>query len=818
MAAWARVRRNAASVAVAISLALLSQPAAAADFSLNSSIPAEFDDLASPRDVIVDVYFGGHELGEARAIVRPGFLRFRDPGAVAALLASHGDAARISKALETEMPSNSSRACSRIATTQCGNLQPQLVGIILDEDRFRVDFFLSDTIANAAAPMGEGFLAPSSDGPALVSSLGAALSGSGGDNVFNFQSRTILSLGDARLKTNLSYSSDLGAVADDFLLEVDRPNWRYAAGLFWTPGTSLVGRRRILGLGAGSQFDTRADRQQMEGTSLPVFVQHASVVEVLIDGRLAGSQVVEAGNQLINTSGLPEGAYPVLLRIREPGRGTRDEQRFFVKDTRLPSQGEVRFQAFAGFISPTSEGELINPTGDVYYQLGAAKRVSSKLAIEAIALGTKDKVIAEGGLIFVTHLARLKVAGLASTKGEYGALLQAISAGSGPAQFSFDLRRVWDRNGGGLIPGSLDGFGFDGDAGRGVSRLNGDYTQMNATFGYSWGNATLRLFASYTDSKDSKSQLSIGPSGDWLVVQRPQFQMRLEADALKSRDASSAYVGVRFLFAGNGLAMTGSSGHRLQDEAGSSSRSKSVGTLDAEWSGDTGDLGRYSLGLGLDRTIDATTGRASSYINSRYGNLRTDVLHHFDGRTQYGVSLQSGLVLGGANVSLGGRNINESAILVGVDGDSSAGEFEVLVNDSPMATVSTGKPVTLFLQPYRRYGVRLRPLSATSVHYDAGVRQVTLFPGNVDRLSWKAVPTFTVFGQVVGKDGAPIANGLLKSGYGDGASNGEGYFQIDVAKGDRVTLSWASGKSCSLKLDSASPIEGYFAAGKVLCQ
>jgi len=797
---------------------LLSQPASAAEFSLTSGIPANFDDLAGPRDVVVDVYFGGRPLGEARAVIRPGFLRFNDPQAVAALLAAHGDAALIGRALESELPSNTDRACTRIETTACGHLQPQLVGIILDEDRFRVDFFLSGDVANVAAPIGDSFLVPSSHGPALVSSLGAALSGSGGDNAFNFQNRAILSLGDARVKTNFSYSSDLGAVADDLLLEVDKPNLRYSAGLFWTPGSSLVGRRRILGVGVGSQFDTRADREQIEGTSLPIFVQQPSVVEVLIDGRLAGTQVVEAGNQLIDTSGMPEGAYPITLRIREQGRGTREERRFFVKDSRLPPQGQVRFQAFAGFITPTREGKLISPTDDLYYQLGAAKRLGSKFSVEAIAMGTQDKVLAETGLVYLTDVARLKVAGLASTKGEYGAVLQAISTGSGPVQFSFDLRRVWDGNGGGLIPGSLDSIGFDGDSRRGASRVDGDYTQLNSTLGYSWGKATLRLYASYFDSKGSKSQFSIGPSGDWLVVQRPQFQMRVEADAQKSRESLSGYVGVRFNFAAFGLAMSGSSGHRVQNDIGSRSRSRSVGNFDTEWSGGTEDFGRYSVGVGMDRTIDSTTGRASGYLNSRYGNARTDVLHDFDGRTQYGVSLQTGMVMGSANVAVGGHNINESALLVSVDGDRKSGKFEVLVDDTPMANVTAGQKVTLFMQPYRRYNVRIRPLLAASVHYDAGERQVTLFPGNVERLNWKAMPTFTVFGQAVSAAGEPIANGLLKGSYGDGVSNEDGYFQIDAADGDRITLSSVGRQTCSMHFDSAKSAEGYLAAGKVICQ
>ena len=811
---WRAVCRATALVVLAIA----AQPSEAAEFSLATSVPRNFDDLSGPREVVVDVFFGGKPLGEARAVIRPGTLRFRDPAAVAALLAPHGDVVRIEQALQRELLSNAERVCSKMAVTNCGNLQPQTVGIIFDEDRFRADVFLAAEIANAASMAGERFLHPTSNAFALVTSLGAALSGGDGDSNLNLQGRTILSFGDARLKSNISYSSELGAIADDLLIEIDRPNWRYAAGLFWTPGTSLIGRRRIVGVGAGSQFDTRADRELLEGTSLPVFVQQRSVVEILIDGRLADSQMVEAGNQLLNTSGLPEGAYPLLIRIREPGRGTREERRFFVKDTRLAPEGHVRISAFAGFISPTRKGEFVSLSDNVFYQVGAAKRVGGSFGTEAILMGTKDKVLAEGGAVYFNKRARLKVAGLVSTKGEFGAVLQAMSAGSGPAQFSFDLRRVWDRNGGALIPGSTDGLGFDADARSGVPHQGGGYTQMNATLGYNWGNASLRVFASYFDVKNSKSQFSIGPSADWLIIQRQKFQVRLEADAQKSRGTSSAYVGVRFLFADNHLAVSGSVGHRVQYDDDGPDGGRMVGNLDSEWSGETPDLGRFAVGAGVDRTIDATTGRASGYLYSRYGNVRADALHDFDGRTQYSVSLQTGAVIGSKDFSVGGRNLNESALLVAVNGERTAGEFEVLIDEAPIAKISAGQRVTLFMQPYRRYDVRLRPLSATLVHYDPGVRRVTLFPGNVERLSWNAVPIFTVFGQVVGLDGKPIANGMLQGSYGDGASNAEGYFQIDAAVGDHITLSSATGQTCGLDLDSAMPADGYFAAGKVICQ
>jgi hypothetical protein len=63
-----------------------------------------------------------------------------------------------------------------------------------------------------------------------------------------------------------------------------------------------------------------------------------------------------------------------------------------------------------------------------------------------------------------------------------------------------------------------------------------------------------------------------------------------------------------------------------------------------------------------------------------------------------------------ANVAVGGRNVNESALLVGVDGISAAGEFEVLVDDTPMAKVAAGHKTTFVhatLSPIQR------PISAS---------------------------------------------------------------------------------------------------------
>jgi hypothetical protein len=71
MSVWRRIKQIARIAASAVAIAAMPQAAAAAEFSLTSGIPANFDDLSGPRDIVVDVYFGGRPLGEARAIIRP---------------------------------------------------------------------------------------------------------------------------------------------------------------------------------------------------------------------------------------------------------------------------------------------------------------------------------------------------------------------------------------------------------------------------------------------------------------------------------------------------------------------------------------------------------------------------------------------------------------------------------------------------------------------------------------------------------------------------------------------------------------------------
>jgi len=100
--------------------------------------PPGFEELERPREIVVDVFFGGRKRGEAIAVVRPGFVQFRDPAAVAGLIPNAVDPAALASAFTGDLEAHSDLVCSAASSGSCGSLPEGTEGIIFDEQRFRV--------------------------------------------------------------------------------------------------------------------------------------------------------------------------------------------------------------------------------------------------------------------------------------------------------------------------------------------------------------------------------------------------------------------------------------------------------------------------------------------------------------------------------------------------------------------------------------------------------------------------------------------------------------------------------------------------------
>lgn len=781
--------------------------------------PEGFRELASSRQVFVDVYFGDRKITEALAVIRPGTLEFRSPGEILAKLPDVTTAPELAASLSGELSTNSQAVCSQSNAGSCGVISPQVAGVIYDEDHFRVDIFINPRFIETSKPQSDTYLPIPSAPLSLTSALGVDASGTfGGRSVYNLQNRTIIGMHSARLRANTSIASDFGLIVDDMVGEVDRKDLRYSAGMFWAPGNDFTGERRIIGAGVGTQFDTWMDQSQLHGTPLIVFLSQPGRVELLADGRLVSSRSYPAGNVELDTSDLPEGSYSVLLRIRQSNGSVREERRFFVKNAQVPPTGHPIFYGYAGVLANTQRHQVISPSSTLYYQAGTAWRLNNNLAVDVAAVGTQHKAMVEGGAWFIKGPARLRAAGLYSTDGDWGTLLQASTAGGGPLNVSFDLRRIWSRSGKPLIPLPAYANSFDLNPATGVQLAFGSYTQATASIGLQVGRGHVSIVGSYRKDRYLPADFTIGPSMYWPVVTRSQLQIVFEASAQRTRTTSAAFGGVRVLFNSGRLSMLSTTGHAFQsDKAGSISRS--VSTLTGQYSAQTENSDLH-LGGGVDRNINSSTLNAAATFDGQFGSFRADLLHNLErsGGTQYDIAFQSGLVVGSNGAEMGARDPEQSAIVVAVSGDSAATAFKVLVNDVARGQVRTGRHLLLFLTPYRKYNVRLVPVAAAPVDYDSATREVTVYPGTVQSISWRAQSYFTIFGQAISQTGAPISEAMVRTAKGIAQTDRNGYFQLDVHKDDPITIAKSEGGSCEIKIGEVSVKNDFASLGKVLCE
>jgi hypothetical protein len=784
--------------------------------------PPEFTELASAREVLVDVYFGGSKVGEAFAVAKPGSLAFRSVDDLLAMVPQVTDRDEVGRALAAELPSHGEMVCSAGNSADCGILSPEVAGIIYDDARFRVDLFVNPEFLRTAEFGADEYL-PVPDAPlGLTSSIGAAIAGSTtGATAYNVQNRTILGFHNARVRLNSSVASGLGLVMDDFVGELEHEDLRYSAGLFWAPGNDFIGQRRIIGGGVGTQFDTSADRDTLRGTPILLFLPQQARVELLIDGRLISSRSYSAGNVSIDTSALPDGSYTVLLRIQANG-ATREERRFFVKNAKAPPVGHPMFHAFAGMLANTRRHQPISPSNTFFYQAGAAWRLGNSFAADLEALGTQHKAIIEAGAWLIKPQGRMRVAALASTGGDAGLLVQISSSARRPLSFNFDLRRIWSHDGKPLIPVPTFVDSFRSNPSTGIQLANGSYTQANGSLGLRLGAGYLAVVASYRKDKRLPADYSIGPSVSWPVFTGRGVQLVLDASAQRTRTTTAAFAGARVLFTSGGLSMLGRLGHGSETDRHDSqfSAARMVGNLTAQYSHEDKRRTLVEVGAGVDRDVRTSTALAEASVYSRFGNLRADALQDLEGGggMQYGVTLQSAMAATPQSIALGGRELEPSAIIVSVDGTASAAEFDVLIDGVAWGRVKAGGRFSLFVPGYRTYAVRLIPTAATSVNFDAAARSVTLYPGNVQRLAWKVDSYFTMFARAMSGDGGPIANALVHTAKSVAQTDSDGYFQIDARLEDPIMIEGEGGRSCQLHIPPVVPRNDFAAVGKVSCQ
>jgi len=735
--------------------------------------PEGFIDLLEPQTNYVDVYYGGRKIASTLATFTPDHVQFDDPFALMSGLADVTAPEEVLAALSGPLDTNGALVCLPGENDGCGVLEPAVAGIIFDRNRFRVDIFVApDKRMVSTIDMGR-HLEASDTGPGLVSSLRAIASGgTTEENSYNLRSDSILAYMDNRVDTALIYENEDGLLLDRATFEADRGDWRATAGLFRTAGMDMAGQEKILGLGLGTQLDTRVDLDLAYATPIVIFLPNRSKVDIFRDGRLVATKIYEAGNQTLDTSGLPNGSYDISLRIQELGGETREETRFFSKNPELPPAGSpIHVVQLGALVNDDKTGSGQQPlVGKIestpILRAGTLHRLGENWGVFADTMASNEQLLAEVGGVLRDRPTRLRASVLATTDLDYGASIgywDRIDAFG----FNLSLRQIFA----GRVEQQVSDDRFD--------PFNGSSTEFGAGLSYSVPDTpiTLGLSGNY-NKRGGDATWSVGPTASALIWQTGSYDFRFNASATQSNDDFLALGQLVVSFREGNWSALAATGYRL--DTGGDGGPEGSGNVAWLKNWEDGRQFQFNAGVFSSPLQNSLTGGAS-YADP-LAVVAVNVDRSLDDHdTSYSGEIELDLIGNMNGIAVTGFGGSDSAVIVKVEGDiPDEAAFEVYVNGSLRALVQRGMSLPIALDPYRSYDISLLTRSDDLFDFELGAQRVTLFPGNVATLTWHVLRILPVFGRAVYEDGEPVALARIEGAHDNASSDLNGYFQAQI--------------------------------------
>ncbi|MCB1692522.1 MAG: CS1-pili formation C-terminal domain-containing protein [Pseudomonadales bacterium] len=739
-----------------------SKPAASKKKKKAAFVPPGFEQLLQPQTTFVDVYYGGAFLLSTTATFTPTEISFQSPAEITAKIPDILEPAQVEARLGESLATNSEFACLRANETDCGHIDTDSVDVIFDEGKFRVDLFIAPSLLSVRPAAIAKFLPPSSAGLSLLNVTSATMNGEEGrDENYNIGNSTTLAYKETRLfaQSNITRAEDF--TIDTLALQREYRGRQYQAGYFRSNAGNLlfIGQTDFAGVNISSSLDTRQDLDQSSGNDLQVFLESRSRVDIIKDGRLISTAVYETGNQIIDTSNLPGGAYEVTLRIRDSFGGEREETRFYVKTNDLPPLDQTLYFVDVGESVTRETGDVLpTGTGEKIFRAGISKRLSRDFGGDIGVLAEDNQYLAEGGFFRLGRSWDLRLNYAVGSLGSRGLGLNARTR-LGPVTLNATGRRTWSDDPTAIVgPEATQGsINLTVPLGRTSLSLSSRYNKRDAGTDENYG---LRLdFPTYNFGNrilDSSLQIADN-NGDTLILFGVRFALRSEH--WQNQVSARAY--------------------RETNEMGRTSGV--ITNLTSNWQDGDRFLSDVNVTLRANDEQQDRTFESELDIVGSLGRANFDALYSTEAdRLSYGASLFTTVIANRDSVSLGGRNQARSAVVLDIDGDTKDAWFDVKVNNQARGNARIGTKTVVGLAPFQTYEVSLAPRGKSIVDFNNQTRTTTLYPGNVVTLHWAVTRVLVAFGQIVDTDGNPVKNALIEGVLGLATTDEFGMFQAEI--------------------------------------
>ncbi len=769
---------------------------------VSEEAPAEFQQLETPHLSVVNVVYGGNLLGAFPAHVTPSSLKFDAPDALIAQIPAIKDKTKLSGILGNFMPLHADLLCGRFHAEGCGVLPAELTGIIFDENGQNAELFISKNELSVTNDDAVRYLpTPPQKFSSVYAFSGAAAGVQSQSSSYSLTNNSIFAYGERKLSTQ-STVSNAGLRFDTVAASMERNGMEAQGGLFRSRALQLVGDTDMAGVTVSSSTHTVLDTHKNEGNDIIVYLPRRSFVSLYRDGRLYSSRAYEAGNQHIDTSDLPEGAYVVTLRIQEPDGAIREEKRFFAKSQQLPPPNFPTYYAEAGVLrKPASmDSALPDITGSPIVGAGMVRRIGENLGLNVDVIGVEDRAAIESGIFMMHEGTDMRATVLASTQGDVG-LQASFLHNTGKFSTSLDVRKVWSTTSVGTVNAN-DNELFSG------------LTQGTATMSYAFNpQVTVGVRASYSQPEGEITTTSVGPYASWHIWQHGESTLDLTADAARIANQNEGSVLVHFSYKLGKYGVTGGTG--VGYGTGAAGVTGNVRGWEDEITPDHELIAGAGVSADKNAQIVSADGDWHNHIGRIHGNIQ-ESMGSAGAALGYGGNFSINAAQLENEVHVGGDESNRSAVIIETKGDNNAA-MKVFVNNALTTTVKVGSSQVLYLSPYHSYNIRLAPGEDKLLDYDTAEHNITLYPGNVTRMHWDVNTFYIIAGKIVTADNKPLANAVLQESHVQTTTDNAGNLQAELSRPVTLNFTLQDNSTCQVQLPrNITPINGVIVYAKAL--
>ncbi|MEX0943225.1 MAG: CS1-pili formation C-terminal domain-containing protein [Pseudomonadales bacterium] len=764
-------------------------------------VPPGFEDLLEPQTTLVDVYYGGAYITSSSATFTPTYITFLSPAEVVMKVPDVLEPDLVEKVLATEMPTNTAFACIKSNQSDCGKVETDNVDVIFDEGRFRVDLFIAPDLLAVRPASADKFLPPSSSGLSMLNVTSATVNGQeGSTSNYNIGNSTTIALKETRLVGVSNFTKTEDLTFDTLALQREINGQLTQAGIFRANAGNLLFLRQadFAGISIASSLNTRTDLDQSSGNDLQVFLDTRSRVDILKDGRLVSTATYETGNQILDTSQLPDGAYEIVIRIRDNAGGFSEETRFYVKTNRLPPLDQSLYFFDAGErVEKRADEILPRSTGEEFVRAGIARRITPNFGGEFGISATRQDHLLESGVFRLGRFYDARMNYALGSDDSHGASINA-RARIGVATLSTNARRTWTN---------------DAD-----SVLGPELTQATLNLTIPIGRATFNVTSRY-NKRDTGTDKNLGLRLDFPTLNFGSQVFDTSIQYTENNDDTLVLITARLSFRHGRWQHQARTQYYEDRLEGDHNSNGFIGNLSSNWQDGDKYLSDISMTMRAveertDRTLESQFDYASDLGRA---NLEA-VYSQQNERLGYGGSVFTSIIANADTLALGGKQQAQSAIVLDIDGQATDAYFDVLVNNSPKTNAKIGSRTIVGLAPYDTYHVELKPRGNSLVNFDNARRSATLYPGNVVTMGWKTTRVLVAFGQISDAKGSPIPNAVIDGVLGLATTDEFGFFQAEIESGTRAFRVRTRQSECEVTLPAFDTTELVVMLNELTCR